>query len=165
MLGLLVSEFVDMVEARYGAPMAEALLFGTDVPTHHDEDRLDPYPAPQLEVLFDVLARRVGRPPRELMQMLASRVISRIRLVNPEVFARHADLFGQISASEDVQLRSYEIDEAEVEEIELLFGERLAAECLVRGLLSDLARYERGSTSARLHRARVTLTHVRQLMR
>ena len=165
MLGLLVSEFVDMVEARFGAPMAEAILFGTDVPSHQHEDRLDLYPAAQLEVLFDVLARRVGRPPRELMQTLAGRVISRIRLVNPDVFARHADLFGQISASEDVLLRSYDVADVEAEEIELLFGERSAAECLVQGLLSDLARYERGSTSTRLHRARVALTHVRQLMR
>lgn len=165
MLGLLVSEFVDMVEARHGAPMAEAILFGTDVPTHHDEDRLDLYPAPQLEVLVDTLSRRVGRPPRELMQTLASRVISRIRRINPEVFARHADLFSQIAASEDVQLRSYEVDEVEAEEIALLCGERAAAECLVRGLLSDLARYERGTTSTRLHGARAALATVRPLMR
>ncbi|WP_310462671.1 hypothetical protein [Sphaerotilus sp.] len=162
---MLVSEFVNMVEARYGAPMAEAILFGTNVPDSHDEERLDLYPAPQLEVLFDVLSRRVGLPPCELLQSLAGRVISRIRLVNPDVFARHADLFGQIAASEDVLLDSYEIDEADVEEIELLVGERAAADCLVQGLLSDLARYERRSPTARLHRTRVALAHVRQLMR
>ncbi|MEY2872870.1 MAG: hypothetical protein RLZZ373_241 [Pseudomonadota bacterium] len=165
MLGLLVSEFANMVEAHYGAPMADAILFGTEVPFGHDDDLLDFYPAAQLQVLFDVLARRVGQSPHGLLQVLAGRVISRIRLVNPEVFARHADLFGQIASGEDVVLRSYEIDESDADEIELLVGERAAAECLVQGLLSDLARYERGSTPLHLRRSRVALAHVRQLMR
>jgi hypothetical protein len=164
MLGLLVSEFVNMVEARHGAPMADAILFRTEVPEGHD-DRLDFYPAPQVQVLIEALSRRVGQSPRELLQGLAGRVISRIRLVNPEVFARHADLFGQIAASEDVVLQSYEIDELEVEEIEWLLGERAAAECFVQGLQSDLARYSHVPVASRLHRAQAALTRVRQLMR
>lgn len=166
MLGLLVSEFVNMVEAHHGAQMADAILFGTDLPTTGDEDLLDCYPVVQLQVLFDVLARRVGQSPHALLTVLAGCVISRIRLVNPEVFARHADLFGQIAASgEDVVLRSYEIDEADAEEMELLLGDRAAAENLVQGLLSDLARYERGSTAVRLRRSRAALTPVRPWMR
>lgn len=165
MLGLLVSEFVNMVEARHGALMADALLFGTEVPQGYDEERLGHYPAPQLQVLIDSLSRRVGQSPCELMQLLASRVISRIRLVNPEVFARHADLFGQIATSEDVVLQSYEIDEVDVKEIDLLFGERAAADCLVRGLQSDLVRHRRVPIAARLYRAQAVLTRARQLMR
>lgn len=154
MLGLLVSEFVNMVEAHHGASVADAILFGTDLPSVGDEDHLDRYPAAQLQVLFDVLARRVGQSPHSLLQCLASRVVCRVRLVNPEVFARHADLFGQMAAGgEDQLLRSYDIDEAEQEEIELLFGERAAAECLVRGLQADLGRYGRGSPVAMAHRA------------
>jgi hypothetical protein len=165
MLGLLVSEFVNMVEAHHGASIADAILFGTEVPDGHD-DRLDFYPAPQLQVLIDALARRVGQSPCDLLQSLASRVISRIRLVNPEVFARHADLFGQLASSQDVLLSSYEVDEVDVEEIELLLGERAAAECLVQGLLCDLGRYRQARTaSPRLHQGRAALTRVRQLMR
>lgn len=166
MLGLLVSEFVNMVESHYGVQVADAILFGTDLPSGGDEDRLDRYPAAQLQVLVDVLSRRVEQSPHALLQRLAARIVSRIRLVNPEVFARHADLFGQIAASgEDVVLRSYDIDEADVEEIELLFGERAAAECLVRGLQADLARYGRGSAASRLHRTQSVLTQVRHWMR
>jgi hypothetical protein len=165
MLGLLVSEFVRMVEAHHGAQVADAILFGTDLPSAGDEDLLDRYPAAQLQVLFDVLARRVGQSPHALLQGLAGRLVSRIRLVNPDVFARHADLFGQIATSgEDVVLHAYEIDEADAEEMELLLGDRAAAESLVQGLLSDLARYERGSTMARLRRTRAALTHVRPWM-
>ena len=153
MLGLMVSEFVNMVEAHHGAPVADAILFGTDLPSVSDEEQLDRYPAVQLQVLVDVLARRVGQSPYSLLQRLASRVIGRVRLANPEVFARHADLFGLIAAgTDDVVLRSYDIDEAEQEEIELLFGERAAAECLVHGLLADLSRYGRGSPAALAHR-------------
>lgn len=166
MLGLLVSEFVNMVEAHHGAQVADAILFETELPSVGDEDRLDRYPAVQLQVLFDVLSGRVGQSPHALLQLLAGRVVSRIRLVNPDVFARHADLFGQIAASgEDVVLRSYDIDEADVEEIELLFGARAAAECLVRGLLADLARYARGTSGSRRHRTRSALTQIRQWMR
>ncbi len=166
MLGLLVSEFVNMVEARHGAPMAEAILFGTDVPCGDEDDLLDTYPAAQLQALFDALSRRVGETPHALLQQLASRLIGRIRLVNPDVFARHADLFGQITASgDDVVLRSYEIDETEVEEIELLLGERGQAQRLVRGLLNDLARYERRRVPVRRHPAAAALAHVRALMR
>ncbi|MBP8271526.1 MAG: hypothetical protein KAX42_06590 [Sphaerotilus sp.] len=166
MLGLLVSEFVSMVETHFGAQTADAILFGTELPSDGDEDQIDRYPAAQLQVLFEVLARRVGQSPHALLQVLAGRVISRIRLVNPDVFARHADLFGQIAASgEDVVLRSYEIHDSDVEEIALLVGERVAAECLVRGLLVDLARYERGTTAARQRRTRAALTQVRHWMR
>lgn len=154
MLGLLVSEFVNMVEAHHGASVADAILFGTDLPSVGDEDQLDRYPALQLQVLIDVLAWRVGQSPHSLLQRLASRVVGRVRLVNPEVFARHADLFSQIAAAaEDQVMRSYDVDESEQEEIELLFGERAAAECLVRGLQADLARYGRGSPVALAHRA------------
>lgn len=160
MLGLLVSEFVNMVEAHHGASVADAILFGTDLPCDGDDNHLDRYPAAQLQVLFDVLARRVGRSPHSLLQCLAGRVVGRVRLVHPEVFARHADLFGQIAAgAEDQRLRSYDVDEAEQEEIELLFGERAAAECLVRGLQADLARYGRGSPVAAAHRATAARHH------
>lgn len=166
MLGLLVSDFVNMVEARFGAPVADAILFGTDVPCGHDDELLDTYPAAQLQVLFDALSRRVGETPHALLQQLASRMVGRIRVANPDVFARHADLFGQITASgDDVVLRSYEIDESEAEEIELLLGERAQAQRLVRGLLDDLARYERRRVPARRHPAAVALAHVRALMR
>ena len=162
MLGLLVSEFVNMVEAHHGAQVADAILFGTELPSFGDEDRLDRYPVAQLQVLFDVLSLRVGQSPHSLLQRLAGRVIARIRLVNPEVFARHADLFGQIAAGrQDVVLRSYDIDEADVEEIELLFAERAAAECLVHGLLADLTRYGRGSLASRSHRTRSASTQAR----
>ncbi|MEX8494925.1 hypothetical protein [Sphaerotilus sp.] len=163
---MLVSEFVNMVEARHGVPAAEAILFGTDVPSGNDDDLLDTYPTVQLQVLFEALSRRVGETPHALLQGLASRVVGRIRLVNPDVFARHADLFGQIAVDgEDVVLRSYEIDESEVEEIELLLGERQQAQRLVRGLLDDLARYERRRLPARRHPVAATLAQVRTLMR
>lgn len=166
MLGLLVSEFVNMVEARFGAPVADAILFGTEVPHEQHDELLDTYPAAQLQVLFDALSRRVGETPHALLQQLAGRLVGRIRIANPDVFARHADLFGQITASgDDVVLRSYEIDEAEVEEIELLLGERAQAQRLVRGLLADLARYERRRVPARRHPAAAALAHVRALMR
>jgi len=166
MLGLLVAEFVNMVEARFGAPVAEAILFGTDVPSGHDDDVLDTYPAVQLQVLCEALSRRVGETPHALLQRLASRTIGRIRLVHPEVFARHADLFGQIAVSgDDVVLSAYEIDASDVEEIECLLGERPQAEQLVRGLLDDLARYERRRVPPRLHPAAAALAHVRALMR
>lgn len=166
MLGLLVTEFVNMVEARFGAPVADAILFGTDVPSGHDDDLLDTYPAAQLQVLCDALSRRVGETPHALLQGLASRIVGRIRLVHPDVFSRHADLFGQIAASgDDVVLSAYEIDESETEEIELLLGERQQAERLVRGLLGDLARYERRRVPTRRHPAAAALMHVRALMR
>ncbi|WP_442775646.1 hypothetical protein [Sphaerotilus montanus] len=166
MLGLLVTEFVNMVEARFGAPVAEAILFDTDVPSGHDDDLLDAYPAAQLQVLFDALSRRVGETPHALLQGLASRIVGRIRLVHPDVFSRHADLFGQIAASgDDVVLSAYEIDESETEEIELLLGEREQAERLVRGLLVDLPRYERRGGPARRSPAAAALMHVRTLMR
>lgn len=166
MLGLLVSEFVNMVEARFGAPVADAILFGMDVPAGHDDELLDTYPAAQLQVLFDALSRRVGETPHALLQQLASRLVGHIRIANPDVFARHADLFGQITADgDDVVLRSYEIDESEAEEIELLLGERQQAERLVRGLLDDLARYERRRLPARRYPAAAALMHVRALMR
>jgi hypothetical protein len=166
MLGLLVAEFVNMVEARFGAPVAEAILFGTDVPSGHDGDRLDAYPAVQLQALCEALSRRVGQTPHALLQSLASRVVGRIRLVHPDVFSRHADLFGQIAVrGDDVVLNSYEIDESEAEEIEALLGERAQAEQLVRGLLDDLAHYERRRVPTRLHPACAALAHVRALMR
>ena len=62
-------------------------------------------------------------------------------------------------------LQSYEIDELEVEEIELLLGERAAADCLVRGLQSDLARYGSTPVASRLHRASAALARVRQSVR
>jgi hypothetical protein len=166
MLGLLVSEFVNMVEARHGAPMADAILFGTELPCVLDDDLLAHYPSVQLRVLIDVLARRVGQSPHALLQTLAGRVISRIRLANPEVFARHADLFGQIAASsDDAVLRSYDTDESDAEEIELLVGERVAAESLVHGLLADLVRYERGAAPTRQRRTRAGAAPMRQSMR
>lgn len=166
MLGLLVSEFVNMVEARFGALVAEAILFGTDVPSGHDDDLLDTYPAAQLQGLFDALSRRVGETPHALLQGLASRIVGRIRLVNPVVFSRHADLFGQIAANgDDVVLHSFEVDETDVEEVELLLGDRWQAQRLVRGLLDDLARYERRRVPARRHPTAAALAHVRALMR
>jgi hypothetical protein len=166
MLGLLISEFVNMVEARHGAPVADAILFGTDVPASHDADLLDHYPSAPLQVLIEALARRVGESPHAVLQALAGRVVSRIRMANPEVFARHADLFGQIAASgEDVALRAYEVEESDAEEIELLLGERTAAERLVRGLLGDLARYPHGPFAARARRSRTAPASARPLMR
>lgn len=166
MLGLLLSEFVNMVEARHGAPMADAILFGTDVPVGLDADRLDHYPAAALQVLIDALAHRVGQSPHALLQALAGRVVSRIRLVNPDVFARHADLFGQITASgEDVVLHTYDIDASDAEEIALLFGARADADRLVQGLLSDLARYAPEPLPARPHRSRAAPDSARVWMR
>lgn len=157
MLGLLISEFVNMVETRHGVPVADAILFGTDVPVSHDVDLLDHYPCAPLQVLVEALARRVGESPHAVLHALAGRVVSRIRLANPEVFARHADLFGQITASgEDVVLRAYEVEESDAEEIELLLGERTAAERLVRGLQGDLARYLHGPFTQRAQRRQAT---------
>lgn len=166
MLGLLVGEFVNMVEARFGEAVAEAVLFGTEMPDDLAATQPDRYPAAQMQVLIDTLARRVDQAPHGLMQALAGRVVRRIRLVNPDVFARHADLFGQIAASdEDVVLGAYEVDECDVQEVELLLGERAAAQALVTGLLADLARCGRGSRAGRVHRAQPALSQVRALMR
>jgi hypothetical protein len=161
MLGLLVSEFVNMVEARFGAPVADAILFGTDVTVDDVGITLGEYPSSHLDVLFEALSRRTGLSPHELLSGYAAGLMRRIRVANPDVFSRHADLFIRIDTRHDAPMRTFDIDERDAEEIEALLGARVDAQRLVAGLEADLDRYERGRAARRRHVVQPALQRVR----
>ncbi|KDB51341.1 hypothetical protein X805_30620 [Sphaerotilus natans subsp. natans DSM 6575] len=143
MLGLLVSELVGMVEARHGAVMADVLMFATDVPARDPVQPLDGYPAEQLEVLIDALARRTGEAPRPLVRSFASRLVRRIQHVHPTIYERHSDLLEPLLLpAEDLSLAPVRpASDLARREIEILFGDRREVQRLVDGLQQDIARY------------------------
>lgn len=141
MLGLLVSELVRMVETRHGISMADALMFGTDVPARRGDAVLDGYPQEQIEVLIDSLALRTGESPRQLMRDFAARLMERIRHVHPGVYDRHADLFEPLAGrGEAAAALPVAVGDFARREMEILFGDRQEAQRLVEGLRHDIAR-------------------------
>lgn len=138
MLGLIVSEFVQMVEVHHGARVAEAVLFESDTPMLPVD--ADAYPRGALTVLVRMLAARTGVAPAEIMRRYRAGLLARIRMVHPDLHARHADLFARLDrGGDDVRLADFEADAGERDELDQILGSRERVAELVAGLEVEAA--------------------------
>lgn len=128
MLGLLLHEFTDMVESRFGGLDIDALFFDGETAAHEGQGHggLDEpgEPAAAIDILIDTLASRTGASAQYCRQALSERVVRHIRQTDPIVFDRHADLFRQMDPKAELLAPAREADALDVQEVRLLFDQR-----------------------------------------
>jgi hypothetical protein len=98
MLGMVFTEFLEMVEDRFSPEMVDAIL--DDVPTAHGGayTAVGYYPHQEVVALVLALSRRSGVPVETLLHAFGKHLFGRLAAGHPQMFARHGDLFDLLEA-------------------------------------------------------------------
>ncbi len=93
MLGMVFTEFLDMVEARFSPDVADAIILEADPPHGGAYTAVGHYPHEEMVALVVALSRSTATPVPALLTAFGSHLMGRFRALYPPMFAAHADLF------------------------------------------------------------------------
>src|SRR5438105_10011774 len=98
MLGLVFTEFVEMVEDHFSAETADAML--SSVPTSYGGayTAAGYYPHEELVALVVRLSQLTGVPVPELVRAFGRHLLMRFTQLYPAMFERHASFFDFVAA-------------------------------------------------------------------
>ena len=108
MLGLVFTEFVEMVEATHSHAVADAVLEAAGLPHGGAYTAVGYYPPEEFNRLLAALSRHTGEPPDHLAQTFGRHLASRFAQLHPGHFAPHHhpfDLLASVDSHIHVEVR------------------------------------------------------------
>lgn len=153
MLGMVFTEFLDMVEARFGPAEADALL--TALPSGHDGayTAVGYYPAAELVGLIGNLSQRQGLPVPELVRQFGRHLFGRFTVVHGEMIRQASDLFDLVARIDghihvevrklysEATLPRFEVLSRDAQCMQVRYRSAQRMESLALGLLEGAAAY------------------------
>ncbi|MBQ0931928.1 heme NO-binding domain-containing protein [Ideonella sp. 4Y16] len=98
MLGMVFTEFIEMVEARFSPEVADAVLADAGLAHGGAYTAVGYYPAEELQAMVLGLARRSGHSADELVRSFGSHLAQRFSQAHGHYFAAHRHPFDLIAA-------------------------------------------------------------------
>ncbi|MBQ0959663.1 heme NO-binding domain-containing protein [Ideonella sp. 4Y11] len=98
MLGMVFTEFIEMVEARFSPEVADDVLADAGLSHGGAYTAVGYYPADELRTMVDGLSRRTGRPVDELVRAFGSHLAQRFSQAHGQYFSAHRHPFDLIAA-------------------------------------------------------------------
>ncbi len=98
MLGLVFTEFIEMVEGRFSPELADAILEDVGAPHGGAYTAVGNYPHQEMLALVAALSRRTGEPEPALVQALGRHLMQHFRRAHADLLVRHGSLFDLVAA-------------------------------------------------------------------
>lgn len=98
MLGMVFTEFLDMVEERFSPEVADAIIVDAELPHGGSYTAVGYYPHEEIVRLVGELSRRTNTPAAELVKAFGHHLIGRFRSRYPALFESSRSLFDFLAA-------------------------------------------------------------------
>lgn len=155
MKGVIFTEFLEMVEARYSAELVEELIATCDLPSGAAYTSIGTYDYGELVALVTVLSEQTGTPAPELVRAFGRYLLQRFTVGFPVFFADVSDTFGFLDRIEgyvhsevrkmhpDAELPSFECRRVGDHAYEMLYRSTRGLADLAHGLIEASAEHFR----------------------
>ena len=151
MLGLIFTEFIELVEDKFSPEMADAVI--TDVASPHGGayTAVGYYPDQEMVSMVAALSQRSGVPGPELVKAFGGHLLQRFAQAHGSMFDRQAKLFDFVASVHDeihIEVRklydlallpSFTVLSRDAQVLRLLYQSPRAMEQLALGLLEQAA--------------------------
>ena len=151
MLGLVFTEFVELVEEKFSPEFADAVLTDAASPHGGAYTAVGYYPHEELVAMVGALAQRTGVPAPDLVKGFGGHLLQRFEQAHARMFDRHDNFFDFVASIHDqihvevrklydnVALPSFTVLSREGWVMRLLYQSPRAMEQLAQGLLEGAA--------------------------
>lgn len=151
MLGLVFTEFIELVEDKYSPEIADAVIDEVAAPHGGAYTAVGYYPHEEMVAMVGALARQTGVPAPDLVRSFGGHLLHRFAAAHGDMFARHGKLFDFVASIHDeihVEVRklydqaalpSFTVLSRDDRELRLLYQSPRAMEQLAQGLLEQAA--------------------------
>lgn len=156
MLGLVFTEFIEMVEARFSPEVADQVLSATGLDHGGAYTAVGYYPAEELQRMVVELAQRTGEPVDTLVHSFGQHLAQRFSQAHREYFSPHQHPFDLLAAIDghihvevrklysQAQLPQFEVLERSPGRLRLRYRSERRLQVLALGLIDGvLALYGR----------------------
>ncbi len=93
MKGIVFTEFLELVEDRFGLETVEEIIADANVPSEGVYTAVDTYPHSELVSLVVALSKKSGAEVRELVRIFGHHMFGRFLAMHPEFFEPHKETF------------------------------------------------------------------------
>lgn len=151
MLGLVFTEFVELVEDKFSPEIADAVIDEVAAPHGGAYTAVGYYPHEEMVAMVGALSRQTGVPAPDLVRTFGGHLLHRFAAAHGDMFARHGKLFDFVASIHDeihVEVRklydqaalpSFTVLSRDDRELRLLYQSPRAMEQLAQGLLEQAA--------------------------
>jgi len=98
MLGMVFTEFIEMVEDRFSPEVADAMLAEAGFAHGGAYTAVGYYPADELQAMVASLARHTGLPSADLVRRFGGHLAHRFSQVHGQYFSAHTDPFDLLAS-------------------------------------------------------------------
>lgn len=98
MLGMVFTEFIELVEEKFSPEVADAMLTEAGAPHGGAYTAVGYYPFDEMAGMVGILARRTGVAADELLRQFGHHLLGRFSQGHGALFARHAGLFDFVAS-------------------------------------------------------------------
>lgn len=108
MLGMVFTEFIEMVELRFSPEVADAMLFDAGLAHGGAYTAVGYYPAEELKAMVGQLSRRTGQSVDDLLRAFGGHLAQRFSQAHSQYFSAHRhpfDLLASIDGHIHVEVR------------------------------------------------------------
>lgn len=151
MLGLVFTEFVELVEDKFSPETADAVIAEVAAPHGGAYTAVGYYPHEEMVAMVGALSRQTGVAAPELVRGFGGHLLHRFAAAHGELFARHGRLFDFVAAIHDeihVEVRklydqatlpTFTVLSRDERTLRLLYQSPRAMQQLAQGLLEQAA--------------------------
>jgi len=151
MLGLVFTEFVELVEDKFSPEVADAVLDAVAAPHGGAYTAVGYYPHEELGAMVGALSRQTGVAAPDLVRSFGGHLLHRFAAAHGDMFRRHDNLFDFVASVHDeihVEVRklydnaalpSFKVLSRDERVLRLLYQSPRAMEQLAQGMLEQAA--------------------------
>ena len=151
MLGLVFTEFVELVEDKFSPEVADAVITEVAAPHGGAYTAVGNYPHEEMVAMVGALSRQTGVPAGDLVQTFGGHLLHRFAAAHGHMFARHARLFDFVASIhteihvevhklyENANLPRFTVLQRDEQTLRMLYQSPRAMELLAQGLLEQAA--------------------------
>lgn len=151
MKGIVFTEFLEFVAARYGDDVVDDLIEATDLPSGGAYTAVGTYDHQEMVALCSALSRRTGEPADELTRRFGARLSDSFALHHPDFFSRSGEFFDFLESIEahihkevrklypDAELPSFRVHARSERQLVLDYRSPRRMSALAEGLIAGSA--------------------------
>ena len=151
MLGMVFTEFVEMVESRFSPEMVDEIIEAVGAPHGGAYTAVGYYPHEEILAMVTALSQRTGVPVTDLVRAFGRHLLGRFAVGHAEMFRHHAGLFDFIASVdghihvhvrrlyEQASLPRFSVLARDARRIELLYESTRSMQDLAVGLIEGAA--------------------------
>ncbi|MEW9900820.1 heme NO-binding domain-containing protein [Chitinivorax sp. PXF-14] len=153
MLGMVFTEFIEMVEDRFSPEVADAILSAAELPHGGAYTAVGYYPHEEIVRLVGLLSAQTQMPAVDLVRAFGEHLLGRFTVLYPQMFSRHTNLLDFLASIDgeihvevrklypDAQLPRFSILSRSPDHIALFYQSPREMDALAEGLMLGAIRH------------------------